>query len=771
MTRSAEVPGTSLNVTKGDIVLTAGAWSDTVIKVTVTGPFSTGVRLTEAVIGEPRFPAVEVAHHEDRHTLRTGSVSVDHDERTGELSFRRPDGELLTALKNCTPALSPRPVFAPLQAEEEAGDVSGGADGIRVATAPHRERKQDRVAYSGTLDFVASAGEHLFGLGQHDEGEYDLRGTRQHLYQHNTKISLPVLVSSRGYAIFVDCGSAIDFMDDDTGFHITCRAVDRLEFYVIVGHDLDALVRGIQDLTGVPPMLPKALLGYVQSKERYVDEAEVLETVQEFQRRAIPLSVIVLDWQTWPGKQWGQKSLDPARFPDPQRMVDAVHDAGVAIMFSIWPKMAGGGSNEHEFRDAGLLLGDGATYDAFSQDAQDMYWRQLDDGIGRFGFDYWWADCAEPFEADWEGAEVGDADQRAELNIEFAERFIDAGHILEYSMHHVGGLHRHHSAASDRRFGVLTRSSFPGQQRLGAIAWSGDTGATWQELRSQVVKGLNLVVTGQPYWTFDIGGFFAVTRPEYWFWRGIAREGGPNPEYTELYVRWCQLGALIPVMRSHGTDLAREPWQFGDVGDPAYEAIVSAIALRRTLLPYLYASMADTDTGRVSYRMLPFDFPNDPESYEVSDQFMLGRDLLCAPVLDPAEEGGSTRRVWLPRGCDWYEFGGAGRHPGGVWLEVDVELGDIPLFVREGSIIPKDVDGTLVLEVYPGRDGSGHLYDDDGETMRYRDGEFSRRRVTWSDTDRILTMHPDEGNWRGFAQAIRATAVDGGTIARAHTCR
>jgi alpha-D-xyloside xylohydrolase len=391
-----------------------------------------------------------------------------------------------------------------------------------------------------------------------------------------------------------------------------------------------------------------------------------------------------------------------------------------------------------------------------------MYWEQLR-GVIDAGFDYWWVDCSEPFEADWAGTTLPGHLERTKLNIEYAEKFIDPAHILEYSMRHVGGLHRNHSAESDRRFGVLTRSSFPGQQRYGAIAWSGDISGTWEELRSQVAKGLNFVATGQPYWTFDIGGFFAIEKPEFWFWGGIAT-GQSDPAYAELYARWCQLGALIPVMRAHGTDLTREPWRFGAPGDETHEAILAAVQLRRSLLPYLYSAMADEARARIFFRMLPFDFPDDPESYVVSDQFMLGPDLLCAPVLTPVDGETAKRRVWLPTGCDWYEFDTANKHSGGQWIDVEARLVDLPLFVREGTIFPvQDRDG-LRLVIYPGRDASRELYDDDGVSMNYDSGEFSRRQLTWDDGARTLSISRSQGAYTEFAPIGAATAVDGRVI-------
>lgn len=752
-----------IDIDTGPQQLRVVPWSETILKVSLSGPFSTGTPLSGAVVGESPGAQSRVSSTEGRSILETRDLAAELAADNDSIVFTR-NGKLVTTLQNINPALAPRAVYKPLRPEDVNVEVTSGADGMR-STLDAVDREFDRTAYTGVLEFRTDPDEHLFGLGQHEEGHFDLRGQHQYLYQHNLKISIPILLSSRGYAVFVDGASAMEFSDGSGAFTISCSCVDRLEFYLIFGDTFDELIDGVHFLTGRPPMLPKALLGYVQSKERYVDQTEVLDTIREFGDRSIPLDVIVLDWRTWPEGLWGQKSLDGDRFPDPRLMIEEAHDAGVKTMLSIWPKMAGNGPDQEEFRQAGLLLGDGMTYNAFSEEAQNLYWDQLERGAGRFGFDYWWADCSEPFEADWYGATVGTTAERAAINVGFAEQFLDAGHISEYSLSHIEGLHRNHSVRSGKRFGLLTRSSFPGQQRYGAISWSGDVSGTWESIRTQIAAALNLIATGQPYWTFDIGGFFAVSKPEFWFWKGAATGHSVDPGYTELYVRWMQLGALMPVMRSHGTDLAREPWNFGEAGDRAYDSIVAAIELRKSLEYYLYAAMAESArSGRMYVRMLPFDFPNDEASYQVADQFMLGPDLLCAPVINAAANGGKQRSVWLPSGSGWYEFGTGIKHIGGSWIDIATDLDTVPMFVREGAVVPIVENEGIVLQVYPGADAGTEIYEDDGETNDYLDDGYRRRSVVWEERTRHITVQPAVGHWRGPSLPIRAEALDGGEV-------
>jgi len=197
-------------------------------------------------------------------------------------------------------------------------------------------------------------------------------------------------------------------------------------------------------------------------------------------------------------------------------------------------------------------------------------------------------------------------------------------------------------------------------------AWSGDINATWPTLRHQIADGLNFCLTGNPRWNFDIGAFFVGSRDDLWFWKGDFPGGVDDLGYRELYVRWLQTGTFLPVMRSHGTETPREPWQFGEPGDDTYDTIVAFVRLRYRLLPYLYSLHAwETRRNYTSMRALAFDFRHDSNTHNVDDQFMLGPAIMVCPVTQPMYFGtGSTaidrtartRPVYLPVGSDWYDF-------------------------------------------------------------------------------------------------------------------
>lgn len=419
----------------------------------------------------------------------------------------------------------------------------------------------------------------------------NLRGRQQYLYQQNMKAVVPVLVSTRGYGILVDSGSYMTFHDDAFGSYLWSDADEEMDYYFIYGPEFDQITAGIRYLTGEAPMLPKWSFGYVQSKERYVSQAELLAIVQEYRERSLPLDCIVLDWQSWTGNLWGQKTFDPERFPDPSQMMSSLHAMNAKLMVSIWPIMGAGGENHEEMKARGFLLGNQATYDAFSEEARALYWKQANEGLFAHGIDAWWCDCTEPFEADWKGAVKPEPEQRLLINTAESKRYLDPGLINAYSMQHSKGIYEGQRAAtSAKRVINLTRSAFAGQHRYGTITWSGDIAANWETLRKQIADGLNFCLTGSPYWTLDIGAFFVKNHKEQWFWSGDYDEGVADLGYRELYVRWFQLGAFLPMFRAHGTDTPREIWQFGQEGEPMYDTLVKYLKLRYRLMPYIYSS-------------------------------------------------------------------------------------------------------------------------------------------------------------------------------------
>lgn len=662
-------------------------------------------------------------------------------------------------------------------------------DGAR-ATATSYKAVFDGNVFEAKLEFEFSVDEALFGLGSHEEGYGNLRGRSRELYQQNMKAVVPHLVSTRGYSILLDCCSLMTFHDDALGSYWWADAVDQLDFYLIHGDTFDEIMASYYLLTGPAPMLPKWAFGYVQSKERYVTAREMIQVVKEYRRRKVPLDAIVLDWKSWPnGNGWGQKSLDPARFPDPSGLVEKLHELGARLMVSIWPIVTGGCENQLELLNRGLMLGNQSTYNAFLPEARACYWQQAQRGLFSFGVDAWWCDCAEPFEADWTGRVKPESHVRLAMNTEASKLYITAGETNAYSLAHSQGIYEGQRSASVgegpvKRVMNLTRSSYAGQHRYATVTWNGDISATWEALRRCIPEGLNFCATGEPYWTVDAGGFFIDYRDDLWFWRGDYHAGcrgltimdAIEPDasdtgcsdlgYWELYTRWIQYAAFLPMFRSHGTDAPREIWRFGDEGSMFYDAIAEAIRSRYRLVPYVYSlAAAVTFHGIPIMRALALEFPRDLVTHNIADQYLFGPALLVCPVTMPMYYGRESvpihdvpksRRVYLPSGSRWFDFWTGEVHAGGQTVTVDAPITRIPLFVRAGSIIPmtevmqftdQDPGAAYELHVYPGGDAQFTLYEDVGDGYDYEHGEFATIQIEWSEDGGELIIHDREGSF------------------------
>jgi alpha-D-xyloside xylohydrolase len=717
--------------------------------------------------GHVRFDVRETA---GSLLFSTADLTIEIDRQTLAFTYRDAGGHLLTreparggkTLEEVDVAIS---VFDEATISEDSENV----DGVRMRAGNVR-KVVDRQAYHTKLEFEWADGEALYGLGSHEEGMLNLRGQHQYLYQHNMKAVVPVLVSTRGYGILLDSYSLMTFHDDDLGSYLWTDVDDELDYYFIYGPEFDQIVRQLRLLTGPVPMLPKWAFGYIQSKERYVSQAELIEIVREYRARGLPLDCIVQDWKTWIGELWGQKSLDPDRFPNPQQMMNDLHALHARLMISIWPTMHPGGANWRELHDQGLLLGNQATYDAFNPVARACYWKQANDGLFSHGVDAWWCDCTEPFEADWKGAIKLEPEDRMRINVEEAKHYLDPAVINAYSLLHSKGIYEGQRAVTwSKRVVNLTRSAYAGQQRYATITWSGDVAANWETLRRQIPAGLNFCTTGSPYWTLDIGAFFVKKDPELWFWCGDYDQGVDDLGYRELYARWFQVGAFLPMFRAHGTDTPREIWRFGSPGEAVYDTLAKYLRLRYRLMPYIYSLAGQvTHQDYTMLRILPFDFRHDPDTYDIDDEYMFGPAFLVCPVTEPMyfavnstplEEVEKTRPVYLPSGSDWYDFWTGKRYAGGQAISAHAPLETMPLYVRSGSIVPigpevqftGDQPGAPIeLWVYPGQDGDFALYEDEGDNYNYEQGSFATIHIAWNDISQQLTLDNRQGSYPGM---------------------
>lgn len=755
-------------------------YNDKAIRIQYSKEKEFSTKPSLAVIGKPESSIrYTVEEHEHELVMETAQLKIRIHKQTGSLSYYDTDGRLLTREpsrggKTLEQVEVVRAVFD----ESSRLETGQGADGLRVR-AEGIHKTVDRKAYRTKLEFEWMDGEALYGLGSHEEGMFNLRGQHQYLYQQNMKAVVPVLVSTRGYGILLDSYSLILFHDDAYGSYLSSEADDELDFYFIYGPELDEVVTGVRFLSGKAPMLPKWAFGYVQSKERYQSQEELIATVREYRRRSLPMDCIVLDWKSWTGDLWGQKSLDPERFPDPLGMTNELHEMNTRLMVSIWPIMNPASDNHKEMAEHGGLLGNQATYDAFKEEARRLYWRQANEGLFSKGIDAWWCDCTEPFEADWKGAVKPGPEERMLINTEEAKLYLDPELINAYSLLHSQGIYEGQRAVTTRKRVVnLTRSAFTGQHRYGTITWSGDISANWETMRRQIPDGLNFCATGSPYWTLDIGGFFVRNKPELWFWSGDYDEGVHDLGYRELYVRWFQYGAFLPMFRSHGTDTPREIWQFGEAGEPFHNALVTFLKLRYRLMPYTYSlAFRIYRDDYTLMRALPFDFLQDPATFDIDDQFMFGPALLVNPVTrpmyydadsKPIEGAAKSRSVYLPRGCKWFDYWDHRVYEGGQTLEAEAPLERIPLYVRSGSILPMmegmeyaddRSDGRLYIRIYAGQNASFVYYEDEGDSYSYESGEYAVIDMEWHEESRTFILGERKGSYPGMNPHIQLTVL------------
>jgi alpha-D-xyloside xylohydrolase len=766
-----------LETSSGFIKLTP--CSDCIVRVryALTDEFSA----KESLMIQPLAPApVEFQVHETAETLifSIPKLSIRIDKQTAAFAYVDSSGRLLTKEparggKTLVPVDVVKPVFDESAAAQSRGERSDVANFEQVI---------DRQAYHTKLEFEWAEGEALYGLGSHEEGMLNLRGQHQFLYQHNMKAVVPILLSTKGYGLVLECYSLMTFHDDAFGSYVWTDIADELDYYFIYGPEFDQIVHGVRQLTGPAPLLPRWVFGYIQSKERYKSQDELIAVVKEYRARGLPLDCIVLDWQSWPEGLWGQKTFDPQRFPDPPAMTAELHRLKARLMVSVWPNMSQGGANWLEMREQGWLLGNQSTYDAFAEKARKLYWRQAYEGLFSHDIDAWWCDCTEPFEPDWKDPVRPEPEERLRINTEGAKKYLDPAYINAYSLLHSKGIYEGQRATTTtKRVVNLTRSAYAGQQRYGTITWSGDIVATWETLRRQIPAGLNFCVTGLPYWTLDIGAFFVKSRPDLWFWRGDYDRGVEDLGYRELYVRWFQYGAFLPMFRSHGTDTPREIWRFGEPGDMMYDTLVKYLRLRYRLLPYIYSLAGQvTHKDYTMLRALPFDFRHDPATYNIGDQFMFGPAFLVNPVTRPMYYAANstplhgvakTRPVYLPLGSDWYDFWTGVRYSGGQTLLAEAPLDTMPLYVRSGSIIPmgpdiqstaEQPDAAVELRVYPGQDGSFMLYEDEGDNYNYEKGAFAALQIRWEEQKRRLVLDECVGSYPGMPQTaeFEVTVID-----------
>lgn len=607
---------------------------------------------------------------------------------------------------------------------------SGGLP--RIYNAP---AGQPAGSYQIQDRFSPDATEAIYGLGQHQSGLFNYRGSTVEMGQNNTDVAIPLLLSSKGYGILWNTAS-FSQVDNRFPLEITFNsaAADQVDYYVLYGPEMDGIIHQYRALTGHAPLLPRWAYGLFQSKDRYGSQAEILDIASQYRARHIPLDAIVQDWFWW--KEGGEG--DPEyndHYTDVPVELKTLHDEHIHAMISVWGMMDPSSKTLQEVRRQGLEIPGTHVYDPTSPAARDLFWQRLAGKLFADGWDAFWLDSAEPEEY-WPHG--GDAVLR------FKQLQIGSG--LEYTnifpFEHTSGVQDHWKQANpEKRVFLLTRSAFLGQQRVGATVWSGDVYGTWWGLRHQIAAGLNFALSGYPYWTTDIGGYWS---PYDHF--------SDNPAYQELYARWFEYGVFCPVFRTHGHRAQNEMWVY----DRVYPTLLAFDRLRYRLLPYIYSqAWRVTSEDATIMRPLVMDFRADKATWEIGDEFLFGPSMLVSPV---TKEHATMRTVYLPAGTDWVDFWtGEGSH-GGVEKEAAAPIERIPLHLRAGSILPLgpvieytgQATDPIELRIYPGANADFSLYEDEGDSYRYEKGGHSIIPLHWDDASRTLTLGAREGSFAGM---------------------
>jgi len=585
--------------------------------------------------------------------------------------------------------------------------------------------------------------EGFYGLGQHQSGMFNYRGATVELAQNNTDVAIPLLLSSKGYALMWNTAS-LTLADNRFPLELNLRSLagHAVDYYFVYGPEMDQIIHEYRNLTGHTPMLPKWAYGFFQSKDRYMSQDEVLSIAHRYRKEHIPLDAIVQDWFWW--KTEGDPVFN-SNFPDVPAELNQLHDEHVHAMVSVWGLFDTKSENYRELIAQHFDVPNAHVYDATNPKARDFYWNQLVDKLFSQGWDAFWLDSAEPEEY-W--PHMGDAI--------LSNKQIAIGNGAQYTnifpFMHTLGVQQHWRAASERkRVFLLTRSAFLGQQRVGATVWSGDVFGSYWGLSHQVAAGLNFALSGYPYWTTDIGGYWPPHDKPL-----------DDPKYQELYARWFEYGTFCPIFRTHGHRPHNELWAF----DKVEPILINYDKLRYRLMPYIYSlAWRVTNEDYTMHRPLVMDWRTDGKARDVGDQFMFGPAVLVSPVLQP---DATRRTLYLPDSPAWYDFWTGASQKGGREIDADARLDCIPLYVRAGSILPLGPEieyadeqpaGPIELRIYPGADGKFELYQDAGDSYDYENGAHSIIQLHWSESTRTLTIGDREGNYPEMPRSIEIKIV------------
>ncbi|HOZ70334.1 MAG TPA: glycoside hydrolase family 31 protein [Chitinophagaceae bacterium] len=719
------------------------------------------------------------------------------------------------------------------------------------------------ACYIAEQGFISPEDESLFGLGQFQDGHFNLRNISRKLVQVNTQIAIPFLYSSKGYGILwhqyglthfnpadntilltkkdsltsetgmtevtttsgtqkvsrqqsvytgkfsveqdgtyfmmLDMGSmesrhlliidgtpVIDqsnlWLPPAAGMPVTLKAGEHivqvvckttntpslswrlttreiilrspnaksLDYVVFYGKSADEVIGAYRNLSGNVPMLPLWAYGFWQCRERYTSGKHLVETVKEFRKRKLPVDVIVQDWQYWGKHGWGVPQFDTTNYPNPEGFINELHNLHAKFSISVWENMDKKSSVAQEYVSKNLYIPNSPWIDIFNPETQKTHWNVLNKNLFRLGVDSWWMDATEPENDALTGKQtyLGSGDLYRLTYPLFVSKAVYEGQ---------------RNTDPTKRVVILTRSAFAGQQRYGTINWSGDIGWNWDSYKRQIVAGLHYNLTGMPYWTTDIGGFFRPGNGQY-----------TDPQYHDILTRWFQWGVFNPIFRIHGYQTETEPWKYGEQVESNMRKMMN---LRYRLLPYIYSSAwLVSQKGSTLMRPLVMDFSEDPLAVSQAYQYMFGKSILVAPVTAPNT---NTWDVYLPKSTAWYDFWTDKKYMGGQSVKAPAPTDKIPLFVKAGAIIPfgkemqytgEKPNDTLEIRIYTGADGTFSLYEDEGDNYQYEKGMYTIIPFHWHEKKQTLTIGTINGSYPGYLKrrAFSVVFISEGNISAAY---
>ena len=700
--------------TMGTGMLKIQVCSDSVIRV-LYSPTATFPQRTDYVVIKQKWPAA-------KWSMQSTDEAVILSTSLLKLTVTRKDGAIAYA---------------------EAGGTPLVQEASRHLT-PEKVNGEDAYRAESFLSIYGSH-EGLYGLGQHQAGVWNYRGESVDISQDNTNISVPLMLSSKGYGIFWNSMARSRFNNRFPNYlYISSEVADVIDYYFLYGPEFDKIIGSYRELTGEAPMFGKWAYGFWQCKNRYRSQEEILGIAKKYRDLHIPVDNIVQDWFWWNRK--GEFVFNK-NYPDPKGMMDQLHQENFHLMISIWPFFEPGSANYDYMEKKGWFVdkfkyakppfhtSGMAVYDATNPEARKYYWDQVNEGLFSIGADAWWMDTTEP---ETEGQERNILLDH-KLAVGSGNRYLNAYPLFDTEAVYQG----QRSASDKKRVFILSRSAFAGSQRNAVTAWSGDIVSDWLNFRRQVPAGLNFSLSGGPYWTTDIGGFVV---------------GSPtSPAFRELFIRWFQYGTFNPILRVHGTRIPdeNELWSYGP---DAQAILVNFDRLRYRMLPYIYSlAWKTTSESYTPMRPLVMDFRGDEQAENIGDQFMYGPAFLVNPVTQPAI---STRPVYLPK-TSWYDFWAGTASEGGRFINAITPFDRLPLYVRAGSIVPLGPDeewstekpaDPMELRIYAGADGDFTLYEDENDNYNYEKGAYATIPLHWDDKGQTLTIGQRKGQFPGMLE-------------------